>query len=375
MLTTMPIPRIDPVPVPGPLWLMRTLLLLTFFLHLLLMNTLLGGTAIAIVCHLRRGRSQFAAQLAAEMGRLLPYVFAFTVTLGVAPLLFVQVLYGNLLYASSILLAVPWFSVIVLVILAYYGLYYFSLRGTIHPARGSVVLLAVVLLLAWIAHVYTNNMTLMLAPERWIGLYRHAPGGWNLNWGDPTVAPRYLHFLVGAVAVAGLFLAIQGLRKRKTAYGRWLLEQGSLLFVAATMVNYAIGFWFLARLSHNVQLMFMGGSGFAAVLLGLGMLLPLAAIVHLVLAKQNKAPVRQASIGIGAGLLTVAVMVLMRDMVRNAYLAPHFQIQALPVAPQWGVIVLFLVLFVAGLATLFYMLRAVAQASNPMSASRAGSGE
>jgi len=365
MLTTTPIPPIDAMPVPGPLWLMRTLLLLTFFLHLLFMNTLLGGAAVALVCHLRRRRSQLAAQLATEMGRLLPPVFAFTVTLGVAPLLFLQVLYGNLLYASSILMAVPWFSVIVFVILAYYGVYYFSLRGTKNPGGATAALVPVVVLLAAIAHIYTNNFTLMLAPERWSGLYRKAPGGWNLNWGDPTVAPRYLHFLVGAVAVAGLFLAIQGLRKRKTAYGRWLLEQGSLLFVAATAVNYAIGFWFLVRMPKAVQMMFMGRSGLATVLLGLGILLPLAAIAHLVLAKSNRAPVRQASIGIGAGLLTVAVMVLMRDVVRNAYLAPRFEITALPVAPQWGVILLFVILFVVGLATLFYMLRAVARASGP----------
>ena len=117
----LPIPYPDPMPLPAPVWLLRTLLLLTFFLHVLFMNCLLGGTAVALVCTMRRKSSAFSARLAGDIGRLLPSVFAFTITLGVAPLLFLQVMYGHLLYASSILIGVPWLAIIGMVILAYYG--------------------------------------------------------------------------------------------------------------------------------------------------------------------------------------------------------------------------------------------------------------
>ena len=113
----LPIPYPDPMPLPAPVWLLRTLLLLTFFLHILFMNTLLGGTAIALGCSLQRRSSKFAALLAADLGRMLPSVFAFTITLGVAPLLFLQVIYGHLLYTSSILMAVPWLGIIGLVLM------------------------------------------------------------------------------------------------------------------------------------------------------------------------------------------------------------------------------------------------------------------
>lgn len=375
MSANMPIPHIDPMPDPGPIWIMRALLLLTFFLHLLFMNTLLGGTAVAFVSGLRRKHAPFAAQLCADLGRMLPAIFAFTITFGVAPLLFLQVLYGHLLYASSILIAVPWLGIIGLVLLAYYGVYYFSLRGTNHSGRATAVLGGSTLLLAGVAHIYTNNFTLMLEPERWLGMYRRDPRGWNLNWADPTVVPRYLHFILGALAVAGLVLVIQGLRKRETSYGRWLIEQGTQLFVAPTILNYLVGFWFLVRLPAEVRLTFMGRNGLATALLGIGMLLPLAAIVHLILAKNSKQPVRQALIGIGTGVLTVAVMVVMRDIVRNAYLAPYFRFEQLRVAPQWGVIALFVVVFVAGLATLAYMLRAAFKALRPTSAVSAAVGK
>src|SRR5271165_5237833 len=96
---TLPIPNVDPMPLPGPVWLMMALLLVTFLLHLLAMNLTVGGTAIALMCTRRRKSDAFAGRLAADLLRVLPVSLAFTITLGVAALLFVQVLYGNLLYA------------------------------------------------------------------------------------------------------------------------------------------------------------------------------------------------------------------------------------------------------------------------------------
>jgi len=372
MSAMMPVPHVDPIAAPGPLWMLRTLLLLTFFLHLLFMNTLLGGTVVAFACGLRQKRSAFAAQLGRELGRVLPVVFAFTITLGVAPLLFLQVIYGHLLYASSILMAVPWLGIILLVLLAYYGVYYFSLRGTTRPASTVAVLGVAALLLAGVAHIYTNNFTLMLTPERWLSLYAQHPSGWNLNWADPTVFPRYLHFVLAALAIAGLYLVVKGLRQRESAYGRWLIKQGAQLFVTPTMLNYLVGFWFLLKLPTDVRMTFLGRNAWATALLGIGMLLPLAAIVHLTLARSNESPVRQAVIGIGSGVLTVAIMVGIRDILRNAYLAPIFRPEGLQAAPQWGVITLFLVVFLAGLATLFYMLRALARAPKAAPAAAAG---
>ena len=69
---------------------------------------------------------------------------------------------------------------------------------------------------------------------------------------------------------------------------------------------------------------------------------------------------RQAIAGIGSAVLTVAIMVGMRDMVRTGYLSPVLRPGEMAVSAQWGVIGLFFVLFVAGLATLGWMLRKVA---------------
>src|SRR5690242_8117475 len=123
-----PIPGADPMPLPAPLWLLKTLLLAVFFLHVPSTNATLAG-GLTAPCNAIRGRSKLhplSRQLSVELSRMLPVFVAFTVALGVATLLFVQVLYGNLLYASSILIGAYWISVIVLVVLGYYGYYYYN---------------------------------------------------------------------------------------------------------------------------------------------------------------------------------------------------------------------------------------------------------
>ena len=347
-----PLPAPDPMPLPGPVWLMMSLLLVTFLLHLVAMNLTLGGTAIAVFCALRRKSDRFAAQLSGDLLQVLPISLAFTITLGVAALLFVQVLYGNLLYASSILIGAFWIAVIPTLIVAYYGLYY----SKAHPTRAGALWISFLLLLA-IGFVYVNNFTLMLAPQRWLAMYRHSTAGANLNWADPSVLPRYLHFTLGAFAIAGLAIFAVGVWKRSTEYGQWMLTHGSQWFVVPTVLNYLIGMWFLLALPRPVLMDLFAGSPLAASLIGIGMLLPLAAVAHVLLAARTDKKVLHSRLAVVTILLTLAVMVAIRQVARTAYVASFVQLSALPVKPQWGVIALFVVLFVAGLATLFWMLK------------------
>jgi hypothetical protein len=55
-------------------------------------------------------------------------------------------------------------------------------------------------------------------------------------------------------------------------------------------------------------------------------------------------------------MVTLFLMVCLRYLLRLAYLRPYVNLGALAVRPQIGVIALFLLLFVAGLATVAYML-------------------
>src|SRR4030066_1191384 len=116
------IPVIDPMPLPAPFWLFKFLLVFTFILHIIAMNFMLGGGIIAFFARLF-SKSENHQRLFEDTSRKIPSLLAATITLGVAPLLFVQVLYGQFFYTSSILMAWPWFLVIVLLTVGYYGFY------------------------------------------------------------------------------------------------------------------------------------------------------------------------------------------------------------------------------------------------------------
>ena len=126
------IPLADPLPQPAPAWILWALLQLTFFCHLLAMNVVLGGSILAL--HWRFSRrpddAEHRAAVVHAFSKALPVAIAAAVTLGVAPLLFVQVLYGRLFLTSSILMAWWWLAVVPLVILAYYGAYLLAFRRT-----------------------------------------------------------------------------------------------------------------------------------------------------------------------------------------------------------------------------------------------------
>jgi hypothetical protein len=360
-----PIPSPDPMPLPGPVWLMMVLLLATFLLHLLAMNLTAGGAMIAALCTARRKTDKFAGQLAGDLVQVLTISLAFTITLGVAALLFVQVLYGNLLYASSILIGAFWLAVIPALMVAYYGLYY----SKSHPAGAAPLGLCLLLLLG-IGFIYVNNFTLMLTPHRWNAMYRSGAAGVNLNWTEPSLLPRYLHFMLGAFAIAGLAVFLAGVRKRSTEYGQWMLAHGSRWFVAPTVVNYLVGMWFLMSLPRPVLLELFAGSPLGASLLALGMLLPVAAVAHVMLAARTDKVLLHARLAVVMTLLTVLDMVGLRQLVRHAFVAPFASPGSLPAQPQWGVIAVFLVVFAAGLATLYGMVKRVLM-SGPVDASLA----
>ncbi len=248
-MQTIPIPHVDPLPLPGPVWLFTALLLVVFTLHVSAMNSALGGGIWTLWNYLRGRHSShpYSRRLAAELAAMLPVFLAFTVTLGVAALLFVQVLFGNFLYASSILIGALWLAVIPLVMLAYYGFYYFSYTAEKGKGISGCVLAISLCLLLGIAFIFVNNMTLMQSPERWLSMYRAHPNGWNLNFGDHSLVPRYLHMVNGAIAVFSAILAYLGMRKMKAdaEYGRWIVQRAAVVFAACTGLQFLLGMWLL----------------------------------------------------------------------------------------------------------------------------------
>jgi hypothetical protein len=213
------------------------------------------------------------------------------------------------------------------------------------------------LCLITIAFIFSNNMTLMLRPDRWMAMYRAHPNGWNLNLGEATLIPRYLHMLVGAVAVFSAILAHLGMRKMKADfdYGRWIVRRGATVFAAAVGVQFLLGMWLLLAQERKVAMMFVTDP-VAGSVLGLALLSVVASVLLMLIGAIAERPTSLVHAGFGMTVVTLALMVSMRHLLRQAYLKPYLQQEVFKVQSQTGVIALFLILFLGGIATIVYML-------------------
>ncbi len=337
--------------IPAPAIFFHILNLFTFMLHILFVNVVLGG--IILLLGERAGQRTsilLTPTFISPMNRKLPIILALAINLGVAPLLFVQVLYGQFVYTSSVLMAVFWILIIPLLLLAYYSTYINQslVKRRTWPATAALIFALVFIL--YIAFMFTQNMTLMLQPEAWAAYFTN-PGGTLLRFNEPTLWPRYLHFITASVAIGSLFSAlVWWFRNRRHPHSKasGFISRGLLIFAFAGIVQMAIGVWFLLSLPEGFMFEFMGRNLFYTIILTAGILLALGAVAS--------AFRRKLWLTVTHLLLVVAMMVITRANLRDLYLRPYFERQALEVMPQTTTKILFLVIFVVGLASVGVML-------------------
>lgn len=322
-------------------------LMLTFPLHLFAMNAMLGCGLVAFISHLHPGRAHH--ELSHELAKALPFLVAFTVNLGVAPLLFVNVIYGHLLYSSTVLMGLYWLAVIPLLIIAYYLAYIYDFSFKKLGNLAMFVLLAALAMLMAVGFIFSNNMTMMISPASWIRWFT-SPAGTLLNLADPTLVPRYLHIITGSLAVGGLFTALYAatVLKSDPEVSEAGQRLGMQLFSWLTLLQLGLGSWFLFSLPKQTMLRFMGGGTIATALLAVGILLAVATLITGF--KRLVFPTLWLTLPL------VYVMSFMRDVVRGNFLAPYFDPTTVPVQVQWSPLVLFIVTLALGLAVVVWML-------------------
>jgi hypothetical protein len=336
------IPTADTIPVHW-FWF-QVLLILTFFIHMILMNLLLGGSLLTVW-------DLLTGKLEKRTSGSIPTLVALTVNFGVPPLLFIQVLYGHLFYSSSVILAVPWILVIPILILAYYGAYLFVRKTDSAPFLSKAALVFTSLSLLYIAFMLVNNNTLAIRPERW-GIYFKNPGGWNLNLGEPTLWPRYLHFVMAALGIGALGRAIAyRYSKMEPGEKERQIKRNLKIFGWITMIQFGVGSWFWLTMPGTVWRTFMGGTLYATALMVSGWLLALLILHSSFTGRFTTAMV--------LGGLEVLVMVIVRDLARTAYLKEIFHPSQLENVGQTSPLLVFLLVFVVGLFALYYMIRLI----------------
>ncbi len=200
----------DPAGSPFFPVVMQILQVLTWALHILFVYTSVGGLFVAIYGFTRKDENwQRLAKATLELAKV---SVSLAIVLGVAPLLFYQVIYDPLWYSSANLSAAWYIMFIVLLLVGYYmiwGAYFMKGKpsaATVFSILGVIFLLVV----GFIIHVVNYQS---LYPEKWVEWY--TSGGTTMNHSGWNIYAfnifRFLSFLVfPAASVTGIFMMLYG---------------------------------------------------------------------------------------------------------------------------------------------------------------------
>jgi len=320
--------------LPAPLWLITVLHLVTLTLHFVAMNFIVGGITVLLAAKLK---DRWAHPLVQKFLKLFPTAMAATVTLGVAPLLFVQVVYPKQVYAASIVSGWFWLAIIFVAIAVYYLLYSAAFGKPDSPRKGLYLGLAL-LGMVYIAFVYSSVFALGENPDLYRQLYAADQSGLVINTDVGSWIFRWLHMLLGALTVGSFFVGWLG-REHHEVYAA-----SRTFFLYSMVVTMLIGLVYMFTFGEYLA-PFMRGRGIWSVTMGL--VLSLGSL-HFFFKKR---------FGIAATMLftSLFMMVYTRHVVRLMYLGESFNPHDIPVRPQWSVFLLFLVFFLIAIGVIFYM--------------------
>ncbi|RMF25854.1 MAG: hypothetical protein D6760_00020 [Deltaproteobacteria bacterium] len=320
----------------APWWLITTLHIVTLTLHFAAMNFLFGGLIVLLAGRFEGG---WRHPVVSRYVTLLPSAMAATITLGVAPLLFTQLVYHRQVYSAAIISAWFWLGILALAVVAYYLFYAASFAPAEGGKRARLLVPAVVVLLA-ISFLYSSVFSLAERPDAMKTIYAANQSGWVLNphFGDYSV--RWLLMVLGAVAVGGFCVGVVG-RDNDEAF-----EVGRRFFTYSVIGASVLGVFYLGTLGEQVG-PFMRGWGIRAVTIGLVLTL---ASLWLFSSRRLVASGVLLFVSLGS-------MVFARHELRLLRLGPVPSPAVENLEPQWSIFAVFLVCFVLMLAVLAYMLR------------------
>lgn len=322
--------------IPAPLWLISSLHVLTLTLHFVAMNFLFGGLLVILFGRLD---DKWNNTVVRRFISLFPTAMAATVTLGVAPLLFLQLAYHRQAYAASIVSGWWWLLIIGAVMVAYYLLYGAAFART--RTRIPLLLGLAAVLLAYVSFVYSTVFSMAERPDLYHTLYAANRSGTAVNPEVGVWGFRWLHMLSGTVTVGAFFVGLLGRGDEKV----YRLGRGFFLWGMAASV--VLGIAYLMSLGDTLVPMMRSPA----------MWLILVALVLSLLSLHFYFRRRFLPAGVVL-FVSLLSMVIVRHILRLIVLNGKWEPSSIPVKPQWSVFVIFLVCFLAAIGVVAWMLKA-----------------
>jgi len=342
----------DPMGLPFYPLVFQGLMVLTFALHILMINMVVGGLLLALWGRfIARGYPQ---RLSTALAKSATINLSIAVVLGVAPLLFVQVIYDPLWYSANLLSA--WWAMVflLLVTLGFLAAYVLYLK-----CEGKAVLSLKVGLFSLTALVSAGAIMHMLnmeslQPQMWGAWFSGegtlATSGWAFK---AFALGRFGHFMMPALINIGVLLMLYAwyFARRPDAdrdYLQWVGKLGGGLVRFGMIAQMAFGLWWLFELPGSLHFLYHPGFHFGTTM---------AVVAIGLMFWVSFAPLKRAPLAALISLLAVLSMGVTREALRMAYLKPFdYSVYNYPVQIDWGSTLLFLATFVVGLVVLAYPL-------------------
>lgn len=191
--------RVFPIGFPGATAFYLILYVVTLCVHLLFMHYVIAGSGYLAFRAIRASeRGERSDRLiSATIRDWLPFGLGAAITAGVAPLLFVQVLYPESFYSANLLLLHRWMAILPVLIIGFYLLYLQKLpedklRSPVIRRIIPAIALMCFLFVAW---SWTTNHSLSLARSQWPAFYEMN----RLNYAPTSLFPRLATWLTAAI--------------------------------------------------------------------------------------------------------------------------------------------------------------------------------
>ncbi len=256
-----------PFGLPFPTAFYLTLYVATLVVHVVCMNYVLAGAAYLAAVRWRRGSGDDnpAAGLLADW---MPLMLSVAITAGIAPLLFLQILYRPQFYTANLLLFHRWMAILPVLIVGFYLLYLIRKPATLlrWPLLRRVLTSVVFVCFAFIGWSWTENHLLSLQSQAVWG-DEYARGG--LVFWTPGLAARLATWFCGSFPALAVWLLWQ-LRWTSDEYTRLPIERRlvTMALVALALAGLSAGLYALSLPEADRQLL---SSKFAGPWLGVAL--------------------------------------------------------------------------------------------------------
>lgn len=197
-----------PFGYPAPTAFYLTLYVLTLVIHVVTMNYVLAGSAWLAAMRCRPRLDADADPAVRLLSDWMPLMLSAAITAGIAPLLFIQILYRTQFYTANLLLFHRWMAILPVLIVVFYLLYLIRKPATLagRPGLRRWLTVAVFLGFGFIGWSWTENHLLSLqSQEVWSAEFVRS----GLVYWTAELPPRLATWFCGSFPVLAVWLLWQ----------------------------------------------------------------------------------------------------------------------------------------------------------------------